>query len=117
MTNTLLDRHHTLPNGERVRLRVPGSRDRAEVHAFLARLGLSAGDLDVRRGLRFGDSDRWAVIATRRRGGQDEIVGLATVDASDGAPTLLADDPDVYDLLARALAERASADAPVPRVA
>jgi hypothetical protein len=106
---TVLDRHHTTPTGERVRLRLPHVGDRPEVHAFLARLGLSSGDLDVRRGLRFSRAERWSVVATKWSGRREEIVGLATVDASDGAPTLLAEDAAVCALLAEALAERAGA--------
>ena len=115
MTEPLLDRHHTLPGGARVRLRLPHVGDRAQVHAFLEELGLSARDLDVRRGLRWSPDSRWSVVATRWDGAAERIVGLATVDTTDGAPTLLADDPDVVGLLARALAERAGA--PARRVA
>ena len=88
-------------------MRLPHVGDRAEVHAFLSRLGLAAHDLDVRRGLRWSASDRWSVVATRWDGSADRIVGLATVDVADGSPTLLADDPAVYDVLASALAEHA----------
>jgi hypothetical protein len=115
MTEHLLDRHHTLPSGDRVRLRLPHLGDRAQVHDFLQGLGLSAGDLDVRRGLRWTATSRWSVVATRWDGTTERIVGLATVDTTDGAPTLLADDPAVCRLLARAIAERAGA--PARRVA
>jgi hypothetical protein len=78
------------------------------VHEFLSHLGLSAHDLDVRRGLRWAPtSRRWSVVATRWNGSSERIVGIATVDTQDGAPTLLADDPAVCDLLARALAQHA----------
>jgi hypothetical protein len=80
------------------------------VHEFLSHLGLSAPDLDVRRGLRWApNASRWSVVATRWDGASERIVGLATVDAGDGCPTLLADDPAVCDLLARALTEHAGA--------
>ena len=115
MTEHLLDRHHTRPSGDRVRLRLPHLGDRAQVHDFLQGLGLSAGELDVRRGLRWSAGARWSVVATRWDGTCERIVGLATVDTTDGAPTLLADDPDVCGLLARAIAERAGA--PARRVA
>jgi hypothetical protein len=109
MTERLLDRHHTLPGGDRVRLRLPHIGDREQVHEFLQSLGLTAGDLDVRRGLRWAAASRWSVVATRWDGSAERIVGLASVDTSDGAPTLLADDPAVVSLLARAIAERAGA--------
>ena len=107
---TLLDRHHALPGGDRVRLRLPHVGDHAEVQEFLERLGLSARDLDVQRGLQWTPSDRWSVIATCWDGARERIVGLAIVDTSDGAPTLLAEDPDVVSLLARAIAEHAGVD-------
>jgi hypothetical protein len=106
----LLDRHHRMPGGDRVRLRLPHASDRAGVHEFLGHLGLTAHDLDVRRGLRWAPNRRrWSVVATRWDGAGERIVGIATVDAEDGSPTLLADDAAVCDLLARALAEHAGA--------
>ena len=104
----LLDRHHPVPGGGRVRLRLPHLGDRAELHAFLSRLGLTVHDLDVRRGLRFApQAGRWSIVATRWTGMREEIVGVAVVEGDDGTPTLLAEDPTVCDLLAQALAERA----------
>jgi hypothetical protein len=105
----LLDRHHPMPEGPRVRLRLPHVGDRAAVRAFLGRLGLDASDLDVRRGLRVLPGGRWSVVATRWDGAAERVVGMATVEEEDGTPTLLAEDPAVVDLLARALAERAGA--------
>jgi hypothetical protein len=61
----MLDRHHPLPGGDRIRLRLPHVTDRARVHEFLERLGLSAHELDVRRGLRWSADRRWTLIATR----------------------------------------------------
>jgi hypothetical protein len=87
------------------------------VHEFLTRLGLTAHDLDVRRGLRWSADRRWTVIATRWDGAGEQIVGIAAVDTSDGSPTLLAEDPGVCDLLSRALAEHAGSGAPRRRVA
>jgi hypothetical protein len=113
----LLDRHHLLPGGDRIRLRLPHVGDRAQVHEFLTRLGLTAHDLDVRRGLRWSADRRWTVIATRWDGACEGIVGIAAVDAEDGSPTLLAEDPAVCDILSRALAEHAGTGAPRRRVA
>ncbi|HWT94985.1 MAG TPA: hypothetical protein VN238_18455, partial [Solirubrobacteraceae bacterium] len=100
MPSTYLDRHHAVPGCGRVRLRLPRTSDRAEITGFLARMGVSTGDLDVRRGLRFQRGGRWSVVATRWNGARDEIVGVATVDTTDGAPTLMADEPAVAALLA-----------------
>ena len=113
----MLDRYHPLPGGDRIRLRLPHVSDRARVHEFLNRLGLTAHDLDVRRGLRWSADRRWSVIATRWDGTCEQLAGIATVDAEDGSPTLLAEDPAVCDLLSRALAEHAGSGAPRRRVA
>ena len=113
----MLDRHHPLPGGDRIRLRLPHVTDRARVHEFLGRLGLSAHDLDVRRGLRWSVDRPWTVIATRWDGTAEQIVGVAAADAEDGSPTLLADDPAVCDLLSQALAEHAGSGAPRRHVA
>src|SRR5687767_53968 len=103
----LLDRHHAVPSGARIRLRLPHIGDHDDLQDFLASLGLTAHDLDVRRGLRFApQAGRWSIVATRFDGARDRIVGLAVVDDADGTPTLLADDPAVCDLLAQALADR-----------
>lgn len=119
MPSTYLDRHHDVPGCGRVRLRLPRTSDRTDISAFLARMGISTGDLDVRRGLRFDRGERWAIVATRWGGSREEIVGVATVDASDGAPMLLADEPAVTALLAQALADHAARGRGVlvPRVA
>jgi hypothetical protein len=103
---TVLDRHHAVSGG-RIRVRLPHVGDRAAVHAFLEGLGLTAHDLDVRRGLRWSAGERWTVVATRWDGTAERIVGIAAVDLADGSPTLLADDPEVYEVLAAALAEHA----------
>ena len=102
----LLDRHHVVPGGDRIRLRLPQVGDRDELRALLTHLGVE--DLDVRRALRWApQSGRWSVVATRWDGMREAIVGVAMVDADDGTPTLLADDAAVCDLLAQALADRA----------
>jgi hypothetical protein len=84
----LLDRHHTVSGGARVRLRLPQVGDRHELRTFLERLGIE--DLD-----------------TRWDGAREAIAGIAVGDDADGAPTLLAADPEVAGLLAQALADHA----------
>jgi hypothetical protein len=61
--------------------------------------------------LRWMPAARWSVVATRWDGTAERIAGLAAVDTSDGAPTLIAEDPAVVSLLARAIAERAGVEA------
>jgi hypothetical protein len=104
----LLDRHHAVADGTRIRLRLPQIGDRHELRAFLDGLGVE--DLDVRRALRWAPrAGRWSVVATRWDGTREAIAGIAVVDGDDGAPTLLAADPQVAGLLAQALADRAEA--------
>jgi hypothetical protein len=86
---------HPLPSGERVRLRLARPSDRAG----LARL-LSVGEVAIRRAMR-----GWTIVATVWDGSHERIVGFASVDG----PGPFAIDPEVRDLLARALDEHAPA--------
>ena len=104
----LLDRHHAVADGTRIRLRLPQISDRHELQTFLARLGIE--DLDTRRALRWSPrAGRWSIVATRWDGSREAIAGVAVVEGEDGAPTLLAEDPEVAGLLAQAIADRAEA--------
>jgi hypothetical protein len=107
MVDVLLDTTHALPGG-RVRLRLPHVLDRPELHDLLARIGLEADDLEVRRGLRWMPGRRTAVCATRFDGMSDRIVGFASIEADGSRPTVIAEDRRVAALLERALADRAS---------
>ena len=89
----VLLRSHTLPNGDRVRVRLAHSSDRES----LARL-LADGDMAVRRAIR-----GWTVVATVWNGAHEQIVGFATLDGPASAA-----DPDVRALLQRALDEHSS---------
>ena len=109
----MLDRHHPLPGGDRIRLRLPhvdrscaGARVPDAPGPRPPTTSTSAAACAGRPGAA-GPS-----IATRWDGACEQIVGIAAVDAADGAPTLLAEDPAVCDLLARALAEHAGSGAP-----
>jgi hypothetical protein len=102
----LLDRTHTLPGGDRVRLRLPRLRDGEALGALLERLGVAVADLDARRALRFDPRERLAVCATAWDGHEELLVGFGLVDRASGAVTVLADEaaaPGVRELVARAV--------------
>jgi hypothetical protein len=108
MPEPLLHRFHDLPDGRRVRLRLPLARDRAALHELLGRLGLAADELDVGRALRWAPNRRVAVLATTWADDGERVVGFAAVDTAGGGPTVLGD-PAVTGLLCDALADHASA--------
>lgn len=106
----VLERHHHIPAGDRVRLRLPLVHDALALHALLERLGLSAGELDARRALRWAPRRRVAVCATTWDGRRESLVGFAAVDCGADRVTVLADEaqaPGVRALLEAALAEHA----------
>ena len=99
----LLHDTHPLPDGSRVRLRLPHLADRAALHELLAEHGVAAEDLEVRRALRWSPS-RAVVVATRWDGGVETLAGFAALERESGAVTLIAW-PDVAPVLRRALRE------------
>ena len=102
----LLHGSHPLPDGRRVRLRLPHAADRDGLHDLLAALGLEAEDLEVRRALSYRPGRRIAICATAWEDGRDRLVGFGALDVERGELTLLA--PHwVARLLAGALREQA----------
>jgi hypothetical protein len=87
----LIDHHHRLPDGRRVRLRLP-------------HLGDAAGDgaLEVRRALRA----RVAVCALEWDGAHEVLVGTGHL-TDGGEQRVVAADPAVAALVGDALVERA----------
>ncbi|HEV2814374.1 MAG TPA: hypothetical protein VGW10_14055 [Solirubrobacteraceae bacterium] len=104
----LLHGSHPLPDGGRVRLRLPLAHDRPGVHELLADLRVEAEELEVRRALRCVPGRRIAVCATAWDGWCDRIVGFGALDVADGAMTLLGP-RDVTEVLEQALREHAGA--------
>jgi len=93
----LIDRHHRLSDGNRVRLRLPHVRDAAEL------AGLAGEDeLTVRRWLRADV----AVCALAWDGAHDRLVGFGHL-AGRGERHVLAPHPEVAALVLRGLTERA----------
>jgi hypothetical protein len=95
----LLSRTHPLPSGDRVRLRLARPGDREALAGFL---GLEPEEMEIRRLLR-----RWGLVATLWDGESDVLAGFGGL--SEHGPAVVADDPDVYLLLERALDEHAQA--------
>ena len=100
----LLHTSHPLPDGRRVRLRLPRAHDRAGLHELLASLGLEADDFELRRALRCVPRRRLAVCATVWDGERERLAGFGALEA--GTLTLVGP-PVVADLLAEALDEHA----------
>ena len=106
----MLERHHHIEAGDRVRLRLPLVHDTPALHDLLERLGLSTDELDARRALRWAPRRRVAVCATVWDGRRECLAGFAAVDCGTDGVTLLADEeraPGVRALLEAALAEHA----------
>jgi hypothetical protein len=82
----------------RVRARLARATDRDALASLLARLGLVADPLEIRRVLR-----RWGVVVTAWDGSRERLVGFGAVDGD--RMTLLADEAEVADLLRRGLDE------------
>lgn len=93
----LLATHATLPDGTRVRLRLPQSRDRAGTVALLTRLGVSTGahELDARRALRFDPRERTVVCATVWTAAGETVVGLGGITFATGHVDLLLTDEEL----------------------
>ena len=94
----LIDRHHTLPDGRRVRLRLPHVGDGAPLSDLTGEPELAA-----RRALRADV----AVCALAWDGAHEELVGFGRL-TPDGRRAVVAPDPAVETLVARGLAERAA---------
>jgi hypothetical protein len=94
----LIDRHHRLDDGRRVRLRLPHVRDAAAL-AGLA----GVAELDARRAMRA----EVAVCALAWDGAHETLVGFGRLDR-DAGPEVVGTDPAVASLVRRALRERAA---------
>jgi hypothetical protein len=108
----VLDRSSTLPNGLRVRVRLPHGTDRPGLRALHERAGVAVDDLELTRLLRVDPRHRCAVVATTWVGASETIVGFALCELPfAGEARIVADDgfgPELGDLLHAALRRRAS---------
>lgn len=105
----LLTRTHPLPDGTRVRLRLPQAGDRAGLVALHDRLGAPLDALRMARILRFDPRACVSVCATVLTGTAELLVAYGHVDR-DGTSSLVVSDesaaPGVTELVRAALAER-----------
>jgi hypothetical protein len=108
----LLTRSHPLPDGTRVRLRLPQAGDRAGLVALHDRLGAPLDDMRMTRILRFDPRACVSVCATTLSGGTEVLVGYGHIDRDGESSLVVADEalaPGVAELLRAALLERTDA--------
>jgi hypothetical protein len=103
-------RSTALPNGMRVRIRLPHGTDRAGLRALHERAGVPLDDLGLTRLLRVDPRRRCALVATAWVSGAETIVGFGACELplGDGA-TVVADDAfgtELDELLREALRRR-----------
>ena len=105
----LLSRSHPLPDGTRVRLRLPQPGDRAGLVALHDRLGAPLDDVRMTRILRFDPRACVSVCATVLIGLTEVLVAYGHVDRDGTSSLVVADEavaPGVSSLVRAALAER-----------
>jgi hypothetical protein len=105
----LLTRSHPLPDGTRIRLRLPQSGDREGLSALHDRLGAPLDDVRMTRILRFDPRACVSVCATMLSGLTEVLVGYGHVDRDGTSSLVVADEtlaPGVTELVRAALAER-----------
>lgn len=111
----LINATTSLPDGARLRLRLPHQSDRAGVHALLTGLGLGIDELELARALRFPPRERVVACAMAFVGGTERVVAVGAIDLGARHPDLLIADaalaPGAADALAGALRERSLRDA------
>lgn len=108
----LLSRSHPLPDGTRVRLRLPHAGDRAGLVALHERTGAPLEPLRMARILRFDPQACLSVCATMLTGLSETLVAYGHVDRDGTSSLVVADEalaPGVSALVAAALAERTEA--------
>ncbi len=106
----LLNATTSLPDGSRLRLRLPHRADRQGVRALLTGLGLATDDLELVRALRFAPRERVVACATAFVGGTERVVAVGAIDLGAREPDMLIADessaPGAGAALAYALRER-----------
>jgi hypothetical protein len=110
--DVLLTRTHPLPDGTRVRLRLPQAGDRAGLIALHERLGAPLDDMRMTRILRFDPRACVSVCATMLNGSVELLVAYGHIDRDGSSSLVVADEtaaPGVSELVRAALAERTDA--------
>lgn len=117
----LLDSTTHLPDGLRIRVRLPHAGDRPALHDLHLRVGVEVDDLELSRALRFDPRARAVACVTAWVDGSEVVVGYGAIDRGAQRPDLLISDeaaaPGVRDVLTRALALRAGSAHPPGRAA
>lgn len=88
----LLNATTALPDGARLRLRLPHRADRVGIQALLLGLGLGIDELDLARTLRFAPRERAVACATAFVGGTERVVAVGGIDLGTRDPDLLVAD-------------------------
>ena len=110
--DVLLTRTHPLPDGTRVRLRLPQSGDRAGLIALHERLGAPLDEMRMTRILRFDPRACLSVCATMLDGLTEVLVAYGHVDRDGTGSLVVADEalaPGVTELMRAALRRRTDA--------
>jgi hypothetical protein len=101
----VLDRSTQLPNGMRVRLRLPHGTDRPGLRELHARAGVPIDDVGLTRLLRVDPRRRAAIVATAWVGGRETVAGFAVGDVYAEDPELVVADPAFGIALPRVLGQ------------
>jgi hypothetical protein len=110
--DVLLTRTHPLPDGTRVRLRLPQAGDRAGLVALHERLGAPLDAMRMGRIVRFDPRACVSVCATTLSGLTEVLVAYGHVDRDGTSSLVVADEllaPGVSALVRAALLERTAA--------
>jgi hypothetical protein len=110
--HVLLTLTHPLPDGARVRLRLPQAGDRAGLIALHERLGAPLDDVRMSRILRFDPRACMSVCATMLTGLTEVLVAYGHIDRDGSSSLVVADEvlaPGLTELVRAALAERTDA--------
>ncbi len=111
----LLNTKTTLPDGTRLRVRLPQAVDRTGLRALHARLGLQADALEIARTLRFDPREVAVACATTWDGATEAVVGYGAIALDGDEPHLLVCDeagaPGVSDALSDALRDHVASRA------
>ncbi len=107
----MLDTTTTLPDGVRVRVRLPHASDRPGLRALHAHLGFEVGELELARALRFDPRRRVVACVTAWDGTAERLVGYGAIDlGADDVDLLVVDAtraPGAAELLRGGLRTRA----------
>lgn len=82
----------TLPDGSRLRVRLPHALDRAGLRALHERLGIHAEDFEIARTLRFDPQREAVACATTWVDGTEILVGYGAIALGEDTPHLLVSD-------------------------